>query len=81
MALAAAVGFFLTTVVLSPEKLAPLLGVKETGVNEAFEQMNNQNVLIGLIIGLVAAYTYNRFSKKNYQQRYRSLVVNVWYLF
>src|SRR5699024_4584005 len=27
------------------------------------EQMNNQNVLIGLIIGLVAAYTYNRFSK------------------
>lgn len=63
VALAAAVGFFLTTVVLSPEKLAPLLGVKETGVNEAFEQMNNQNVLIGLIIGLVAAYTYNRFSK------------------
>ena len=59
----AAVGFFLTTVVLSPEKLAPLLGVKESGVNEAFEQMNNQNVLIGLIIGLVAAYTYNRFSK------------------
>ena len=62
VALAAAVGFFLTTVVLSPEKLAPLLGVKESGVNAAFEQMNNQNVLIGLVIGLVAAYTYNRFS-------------------
>ncbi|ANQ64544.1 N-acetylglucosamine-specific PTS transporter subunit IIBC [Staphylococcus equorum] len=63
VALAAAVGFFLTTVVLSPAKLAPLLGVKETGVNEAFEQMNNSNVFIGLLIGLIAAYTYNKFSK------------------
>lgn len=63
VALAAAVGFFLTTVVLSPEKLAPLLGVKETGVDAAFEQMNNSNVFIGLIIGLIAAYTYNKFSK------------------
>lgn len=63
VALAAAVGFFLTTVVLSPAKLAPLLGVKETSVNEAFEQMNNSNVFIGLLIGLIAAYTYNKFSK------------------
>ncbi|RIO66714.1 PTS glucose transporter subunit IIBC, partial [Mammaliicoccus sciuri] len=62
VALAAAVGFFLTTVVLITEKLAPLLGLKESGVNASFEQMNNQNVLIGLVIGLVAAYTYNRFS-------------------
>src|SRR5699024_9046799 len=63
VALAAAVGFFLTTVVLSPEKLAPLLGVKQSSLNDAFEQMNNQNVLIGLVICLVAAYTYNKFSK------------------
>ncbi|MEB6241565.1 N-acetylglucosamine-specific PTS transporter subunit IIBC [Staphylococcus gallinarum] len=63
VALAAAVGFFLTTVVLSPEKLAPLLGVKQSAVDSAFEQMNNQNVFIGLIVGLIAAYTYNKFSK------------------
>ena len=36
VALAAAVGFFLTTVVLSPEKLAPLLGVKQSSLNDAF---------------------------------------------
>ena len=63
VALAAVVGFFLTTVVLSPAKLAPLLGVKETGVDKAFEQMNNANVFIGLIVGLVAAYAYNKFSQ------------------
>ncbi|PTF50853.1 PTS glucose transporter subunit IIBC, partial [Staphylococcus cohnii] len=63
VALAAVVGFFLTTVVLSPAKLAPFLGVKETGVDKAFEQMNNANVFIGLIVGLVAAYAFNKFSQ------------------
>ena len=37
--------------------------MKQSSLNDAFEQMNNQNVLIGLVIGLVAAYTYNKFSK------------------
>lgn len=63
VALAATVGFFLTTVVLSPEKLSPLLGVKQSHVDAAFEQMNNSNVLIGLFVGLIAAYTYNKFSQ------------------
>ncbi|MBL7573435.1 PTS transporter subunit EIIBC [Staphylococcus saccharolyticus] len=63
VALAAALGFFIVTVVLSPVKLAPLLQIKESKVNVAFEQMNNGNVFVGILIGLIAAYCYNKFSE------------------
>jgi PTS system N-acetylglucosamine-specific IIC component len=63
VALAAVVGFFLTTTVLSPEKLAPLLGIKSSGVNDAFTHMDNANVFVGMLIGLIAAFTYNKFSE------------------
>ena len=63
VALAATLGFFIVTVVLSPKKLAPLLQVKTTDVNTAFEQMTNGNVFVGILIGLIAAYCYNKFSE------------------
>ncbi len=63
VALAAALGYFLVTVVLSPMKLAPLLGMKASEINSAFEKMNNGNVFVGIVIGLLAAYAYNKFSE------------------
>ncbi|MCU5746122.1 N-acetylglucosamine-specific PTS transporter subunit IIBC [Staphylococcus sp. SQ8-PEA] len=62
VALAATIGFFLTTRVLSPSKLAVLCNINKQDVDTAFNQMDNSNVFIGLIIGLIAAATYNRFS-------------------
>ena len=64
VALAATLGFFIVTVVLSPKKLAPLLQVKTTDVNSAFEQMTNGNVFVGILIGLIAAFCYNKFSER-----------------
>ena len=63
VALAAALGFFVVTKVLSPDKLAPILHVKPSSLGEAFDKMDNGNVFVGIIIGLIAAYTYNRFSE------------------
>ncbi|AYU55487.1 N-acetylglucosamine-specific PTS transporter subunit IIBC [Staphylococcus debuckii] len=60
--LAAVVGFFVVTGVLSPEKLTEVLHIKESSLNEAFTAMNGQNVFVGLIVGLIAAYSYNKFS-------------------
>ncbi len=65
VALAAALGVFIVTVVLSPEKLATLLQIKESKIDLAFSQMNNGNVFVGIIIGLIAAYSYNKFSETN----------------
>ncbi|MGT2377811.1 PTS transporter subunit EIIC [Staphylococcus aureus] len=59
----ATLGYFLVTVVLSPMKLAPLLGMKASEINSAFEKMNNGNVFVGIVIGLIAAYAYNKFSE------------------
>ena len=42
-------------------KLAPLLGMKASEINSAFEKMNNGNVFVGIVIGLLAAYAYNKF--------------------
>ena len=63
VALASALGFFVVTKVLSPDKLAPILHVKPSSLGEAFDKMDNGNVFVGIIIGLIAAYTYNRFSE------------------
>lgn len=62
VALAAVVGYFVVTSVLKPEKLAGILRIKEDAINIGFDQMNNQNVFVGLLIGLIAAFCYNKFS-------------------
>ena len=62
VALAAALGFYSYSV-LSPEKLTTLLQIKESKIDLAFSQMNNGNVFVGIIIGLIAAYSYNKFSE------------------
>lgn len=61
MALAGALGYALV-VSLSPEFIAPLFNIKESAVNDGFSKMDNSNVFIGIIIGLIAAYCYNKFS-------------------
>lgn len=62
MALAGALGYALVVKVLSPEFIAPLFNIKESAVNDGFSKMDNSNVFIGIIIGLIAAYCYNKFS-------------------
>ena len=61
MALAGALGYALVVKVLSPEFIAPLFNIKESAVNDGFSKMDNSNVFIGIIIGLIA-YCYNKFS-------------------
>lgn len=60
--LAGALGYALVVKVLSPEFIAPLFNIKESAVNDGFSKMDNSNVFIGIIIGLIAAYCYNKFS-------------------
>ena len=55
-------GYALVVKVLSPEFVAPLFNIKESAVNDGFSKMDNSNVFIGIIIGLIAAYCYNKFS-------------------
>lgn len=62
VALAGALGFALVVKVLSPEFVAPLFNIKESAVNDGFSKMDNSNVFIGIIIGLISAYCYNKFS-------------------
>ncbi|MCJ1656129.1 N-acetylglucosamine-specific PTS transporter subunit IIBC [Staphylococcus sp. NRL 16/872] len=62
VALAAALGYALVVEVLSPKHIAPLFNIKISAVNQGFEKMDNSNVFIGIIIGLIAAYCYNKFS-------------------
>ena len=61
VALAGALGYALVVKVLSPEFIAPLFN-KKSAVNDGFSKMDNSNVFIGIIIGLIAAYCYNKFS-------------------
>ena len=63
VALAATLGYFLVTVVLSPMKLAPIR--MKARNQSAFEKMNNGNVFVGIVIGF-AAYAYNSLVKQNY---------------
>ena len=65
VALASALGFALVVKVLSPELVAPLFNIKESAVNDGFSKMDNSNVFIGIIIGLIAAYCYNKLDRKS----------------
>ncbi|MBU0439335.1 N-acetylglucosamine-specific PTS transporter subunit IIBC [Staphylococcus succinus] len=62
LALASVIGFFTITTLLSIESVSQLTNVSKNNVNLGFSVINNSNVFIGIIIGLVAAFTYNKFS-------------------
>lgn len=61
VALAAVVGFFVVTTVLDPASVANLLHQKPKDVDIAFTKIDN--VFVGIIIGLLSSWTFNRFHK------------------
>lgn len=63
VALAAVVGFFMVSTILKPVNVALYLGIDVAKVNPGFEKLDNSNVFVGIIVGLIAAYMYNRFSE------------------
>ncbi|WJP98660.1 N-acetylglucosamine-specific PTS transporter subunit IIBC [Macrococcus bovicus] len=63
-ALSAVVGFFMVTAILKPENVAVFLDMPVKEVNAGFAKIDNSNVFIGIIVGLIAAYLFNRFSDK-----------------
>lgn len=62
VALATVVGFFTVTTLLKPENVANYLNIATKDVNAGFANINNGNVFIGILVGLIAAYTYNKFA-------------------
>lgn len=61
VALAAVVGYLITRKVLDPKSVANLMHVATNEVPKGFDKINN--VFIGITIGLIAAWTYNKFHK------------------
>lgn len=61
-ALSGLVAFLTPITLLSPAAVAMFTKVDEKKVNVAFQAINNKNVFIGILAGLVAAAMYNRFS-------------------
>lgn len=59
-AMAGVVAFLTPITLVSPKAVA--LFTEQTEVNIAFEAINNKNVFIGILAGLVAGAMYNRFS-------------------
>lgn len=60
VALAAVVGFMVVTTLLKPENVSNLLHIKLEDVDAGFKTLGN-NVLIGIIIGLISAWAFNKF--------------------
>lgn len=60
-AVAGLISFLVVTTMLSPENVAVFRGVPVEEVGDAFNVIDN-NVLIGIITGLISAALYNRFS-------------------
>ena len=55
------VSFTVVTQMLQPESVAAIQGIEVTEVGAAFDVIEN-NVLIGIVTGLISAALYNRFS-------------------
>lgn len=57
------VAFLIATTLLSEATVAMFRGVDvaELSLAEGWQSMNNKNVFVGIISGLVAAYAYNKF--------------------
>jgi len=62
VALAAVVGFVVVTFLLKPENVANLLHIDKKDVDPGYDTVGN-NVLIGIIIGLISAWAFNKFHK------------------
>ena len=58
-ALAGLVSWLMITTLLSPENVALFQGIEESAVNPAFDDLTN--VFIGILCGLIGAFSYNRF--------------------
>lgn len=67
-ALAGLVAFLTLIRLLSPATVSQLMSIPIEEVNIAFNQAGNGNVFFGLISGVVAAETYNRFSRTRLPQ-------------
>ncbi len=59
-ALAGFVGFLVVTTLLSPASVAMIQNIAPGDVSAAFARINNQ--FVGILVGIVAAEIYNRFS-------------------
>lgn len=59
-ALSGLVGYLVITNLLSPDRVAQLQQIEVDAVNPAFGRIENQ--FIGILVGLIAAAIYNRFS-------------------
>ncbi|UEX90358.1 N-acetylglucosamine-specific PTS transporter subunit IIBC [Staphylococcus ratti] len=62
VALATVVGFFTVTTLLKPENVTKYFNISSSEVNAGFTTLNNGNVFIGILVGLIAAYAYNKFA-------------------
>jgi len=62
-ALSGLVAFLVPMQLLNTASVAMFKGIEADQVNLAFSAINNKNVFIGILAGLVAAAMYNRFSK------------------
>ena len=60
-ALSGLVGFLVVTKLLNPGTVSQLRGGAEVLATEGFGAIGNGNVFIGIIVGLIAAWAYNRF--------------------
>ncbi|MDT2726236.1 N-acetylglucosamine-specific PTS transporter subunit IIBC [Lactococcus formosensis] len=61
-ALAGVVSFLVPMTLLNPDSVALLQRIDVERVNTAFTKINNGNVFIGILAGLIAAAVYNKFS-------------------
>jgi PTS system N-acetylglucosamine-specific IIC component len=62
-ALSGLVAFLVPMTLVSTASVAMFQGIDEAKVNIAFSAINNKNVFIGILAGLVAGAMYNRFSQ------------------
>ncbi|HHT20525.1 MAG TPA: PTS transporter subunit EIIC [Tissierellia bacterium] len=63
-ALSGLVGFLVVTKLLNPGTVSQLRGGAEVLDTEGFGAIGNGNVFIGIIVGILAAWVYNRFHNK-----------------
>lgn len=62
-ALSGLVAFLVPMKLINADSVATFMGIQVDQVDMAFSTINNGNVFIGILAGLVAAAVYNRFSK------------------
>lgn len=62
-ALSGLVGMLVVTTLLNPGTVAILQGVDSSQVSVAFAKVNNGNQFIGILVGVISAALYNKFSR------------------